>query len=292
MDFRAFSTLSSSSSHSAATTIYGESVATIASSLLADWHQQQQFRFLHNPTSGIARKSEKNGSSSNPAAAIAQSCSGLMMAILNSSKNQPTERAREVKQKEQCQGASERRNLKIKTDAGTASVNSNRRRGSRVFLFLVSTEVQQFRKHVDQQQQLHNCQCYETSHKRSHRHPSPFILTTTPTIPHCGVFLASFSRTGIPPTLSNPKAPPPSHAKTYQQHSRRSAAASLFLLIRNHHLHDKIPTTYEPPESSFLQLPPLPRGMLQHRREESPPLITLLLQQLGRVGAGEMMMGA
>jgi hypothetical protein len=50
--------------------------------LLADWHQQQQFRFLHNPNSGIARKSEKNGSSSNPAAAIAQSRSGLMMAIL------------------------------------------------------------------------------------------------------------------------------------------------------------------------------------------------------------------
>jgi hypothetical protein len=32
--------------------------------------------------------------------------------------------------------------------------------------------------------------------------------------------------------------------------------------------------------------------MLQHRREESPPLITLLLQQFGLVGAGEMMMGA
>jgi hypothetical protein len=49
-------------------------------------------------------------------------------------------------------------------------VKSSRWRGSRVLLFLVSTKAQQFREYVDQQQQeFHNCQCYETSHKRYHR---------------------------------------------------------------------------------------------------------------------------
>jgi hypothetical protein len=63
-------------------------------------------------------------------------------------------------------------------------VKSSRWRGSRVLLFLVSTKAQQFREYVDQQQQeFHNCQCYETSHKRYHRqkrfsstHPPFFFL--------------------------------------------------------------------------------------------------------------------
>ncbi len=53
------------------------------------------------------------------------------------------QREREVKQNEQCQGVSKRKTLKIKIDDGTASVKSNRWRGSRVLLFLVITKAQQ-----------------------------------------------------------------------------------------------------------------------------------------------------